>query len=85
MAHLSTLPETNSSHLKMDGWNTKYHGYPSVVFFLCFFVAGLLFSAAGQSDCFSYSLQVWKCSSIEGIDFFWTAKLSVENIDFFQS
>ena len=21
---LSTLPETNSSHLKMDGWNTRF-------------------------------------------------------------
>ena len=24
MVNVSTLPETNSSHLKMDGWNTIF-------------------------------------------------------------
>ena len=36
---IPTLPETNSSHLKMDGWNTSFLlGWP-----ICIYLLGLLY------------------------------------------
>ena len=51
----STLPETNSLHLKMDGWNTSFLlGRPIFRGFCCQFQGGYLFSFTSR---FTYSVK----------------------------